>query len=95
MDEGKLSGPPADLMSPTVASEQLFDTENDPHEIVNLAASNKNEHRKALLRMRTALDTWIVETQDRGEFPEPDEIVAPFDKEMHDWFGTPAWYKKN
>jgi len=46
--------------------------------------------------MRTALDTWIVETQDRGEFPEPsDEIVAPFDKEMHDWFGTPAWYKKN
>jgi hypothetical protein len=45
--------------------------------------------------MRIALDTWIVETQDRGEFPEPDEIVAPFDKEMHDWFGTPDWYKKN
>jgi hypothetical protein len=45
--------------------------------------------------MRAALDTWIVETQDRGEFPEPNEIVAPFDKEMHDWFGTPAWYKKN
>jgi arylsulfatase A-like enzyme len=95
MEEGKLSGPPADLMSPTVTPEQLFDTENDPHEIVNLAASNKREHREALLRMRTALDTWIVETQDRGEFPEPNEIVAPFDKEMHDWFGTPAWYKKN
>jgi N-sulfoglucosamine sulfohydrolase len=95
MEAGKLSGAPADLMSPTVAPEQLFDTENDPHEIVNLAASNKHEHRKALIRMRTALDTWIVETQDRGQFPEPDEIVAPFEKEMHDWFGTPAWYKKN
>ena len=95
MEAGKLSGPPADLMSPTVAPEQLFDTENDPHEIVNLAASNKDEHREALLQMRIALDTWIVETQDRGEFPEPDEIVAPFDKEMHDWFGTPDWYKKN
>jgi hypothetical protein len=95
MEAGKLSGPPADLMSPTVAPEQLFDTENDPHEIVNLASSNKDEHREALLQMRTALDTWIVETQDRGEFPEPDEIVAPFDKEMHDWFGTPDWYKKN
>jgi hypothetical protein len=94
MEAGKLYGPPADLMSPTVAPEQLFDTEADPHEIVNLAASDKTEHQEALLRMRTALDTWIVETQDRGEFPEPSEIVAPFDKEMHDWFGTPAWYKR-
>ena len=80
-------------MSPTVAPEQLFDTETDPHEIKNLADSKKPEHRQALVRMRVALDTWIVETQDRGEFPEPEEIVAPFDKEMHDWFGTPAWYK--
>ena len=94
MAEGKLSGPPADLMSPNVAPEQLFDTEADPHEIKNLANSKKPEHRRALLAMRTALDTWIVETQDRGEFPEPEEIVAPFDKEMHDWFGTPDWYIK-
>ena len=94
MAEGKLSGPPADLMSPNVAPEQLFDTESDPHEIRNLADSKKPEHGRALLAMRTALDTWIVETQDRGEFPESDEIVAPFDKEMHDWFGTPDWYKK-
>lgn len=21
----------------------------------------------------------------------PPEVVAPFTKEMHDWFGTPAW----
>jgi hypothetical protein len=44
--------------------------------------------------MRAALATWIVETQDQGEFLEPDHIVAPFDKEMHEWFGTPAWYTK-
>ena len=93
MAEGKLSGPPADLMATQVAPEQLFDTETDPHEINNLATSKKPEHRKALLAMRTALDVWIVETQDRGEFPEPNEIVAPFDKEMHNWFGTPDWYK--
>jgi hypothetical protein len=43
--------------------------------------------------MRVALDTWIVETQDQGEFPESEEIVAPFEKEMHDWFGTPDWYE--
>jgi arylsulfatase A-like enzyme len=93
MAEGKLEGPPAELMSPTVAPEQLFDTFQDPHEINNLADSNKPEHREVLLQMRAALDTWIVETQDQGEFPEPEEIVAPFEKEMHDWFGTPDWYK--
>jgi len=95
MVAGKLTGPPADLMSPTVSPEQLFDTEADPHEINNLASSAKPEHRQALLQMRTALNTWIVETQDQGEFPEPAGVVAPFDKEMHDWFGTPEWYGKN
>ena len=92
MAEGKLQGAPAELMSPTVAPEQLFDTLRDPHEIHNLSESTKPEHREALMNMRSALDVWIVETQDRGEFPEPQEIVAPFDKEMHDWFGTPDWY---
>jgi arylsulfatase A-like enzyme len=94
MKEGKLKGPPADLMSPTVSPEQLFDIENDPHEINNLAHSKKTHHRQALLKMRTALDVWIVETQDRGEFLEPKHIVAPFEKEMHDWFGTPDWYQE-
>ena len=92
MAEGKLSGPAAALMSPNVAKEQLFDTLNDPHEIHNLADSSKPEHQEALSSMRTALAVWIVETQDQGEFPEPDEVVAPFEKEMHDWFGTPDWY---
>ena len=94
MVEGKLQGAPAELMSPNVAPEQLFDTQLDPHEIRNLSESSKPEHREALMRMRSALDVWIVETQDRGEFPEPQEIVAPFDKEMHDWFGTPDWYRR-
>ncbi|MHC4742266.1 MAG: sulfatase family protein, partial [Planctomycetota bacterium] len=48
MAEGKLTGPPADLMLPTVAPEQLFDTVNDPHEIHNLADSKEPEHREAL-----------------------------------------------
>ena len=91
MAEGKLTGPPAELMSPVVAAEQLFDTQADPHEIKNLAGSNKPEHRETLIRMRAALDTWIVETQDQGVFPEPQHIVKPFKKEMHDWFGTPDW----
>jgi hypothetical protein len=93
MKAGRLTGPPADLMSPTVAPEQLFDTEKDPHEIVNLAESNDPEHREVLIRMRAALSVWIVETQDQGVFPEPDHVVEPFEKEMHDWFGTPDWVR--
>ena len=94
MSQGRLTGPPAELMLPTVSPEQLFDTHNDPHEINNLADSKEMEHREALIRMRTALSVWMVETQDQGVFPEPEAVVAPFEKEMHDWFGTPDWYTK-
>lgn len=92
MAKGLLTGAPAALMNPRVAPEQLFDTWADPHEIKNLANSTEPEHREALIKMRTALSIWMVETQDQGEFPEPAEIVAPFEKEMHDWFGTPSWH---
>lgn len=89
---GKLEGPPADLMKP-FAREMLYDTQADPHENRNLAKSNDPRHRAALTAMRAALDTWIIETGDRGHIPEPPEVVAPFVKEMHNWFGTPKWYK--
>jgi len=90
---GKLTGAAAELMKP-FPKEQLYDTQNDPHEIHNLVRSDKPEHREALLRLRAALDTWMVETGDLGRLPEPLEVVAPFEKEMHDWFGTPQWYLK-
>jgi hypothetical protein len=93
--EGKLTGPALDLMKP-FPEEVLYDLEKDPFEINNLANSrqteHQTEHQEALIRLRAALDTWMVETGDLGEWPEPPEIVVPFEKEMHDWFGTPEWY---
>ena len=89
--EGRLSGPPLALMSPRSPVEELYDTQADPHEIVNLSASTQPEHREALLRFRAALDVWITETGDLGQRLEPLELIAPFVKEMHDWFGTPDW----
>lgn len=89
--EGKLTGPAAELMKP-FPEEQLYDTEADPHEIHNLAGSSDPKHREALVRLRAALDTWLVETGDLGRWPEPPEVVAPFEKEMDEWFGTPEWY---
>jgi arylsulfatase A-like enzyme len=91
--QGKLTGAAAELMEP-LPYEQLYDTEADPHEINNLIDSEHPEHQRALKAMQAALDNWIVVTGDRGEFPEPREIVAPFEQEMHDWFGTPEWAKE-
>ena len=89
--QGKLTGAAAALMEP-LPYEQLYDTEVDPHEIKDLVDSPDPEHQQILGEMRAALDQWILETGDRGEIPEPPEIVAPFEQEMHEWFGTPDWY---
>jgi hypothetical protein len=43
--------------------------------------------------MREALDKWIVDTGDLGGQFEPDSLVATFEAEMDEWFGTPEWYK--
>lgn len=93
--QGKLKGPPLALMAPRAPAEELYDTQIDPHEIDNLIDSPRQEHREALARLRAALDVWITETGDLGQRPEPPEVVAPFEKEMHDWFGTPAWYQRS
>ncbi|MEM7478067.1 MAG: sulfatase [Planctomycetota bacterium] len=85
---GELEGPPLDLMQP-FAEEMLFDTQEDPFELKNLADSGK--HRRVLNKMRAALDTWIAETGDLGAKLESEEVVSPFLKEMEDWFGTPPW----
>jgi hypothetical protein len=90
---GKLTGPPRELMERRGPSEELYDTQSDPHEIRNLIHSRRREHQEALARLRAALDTWISDTGDRGAVPEPPEVVAPFEREMHEWFGTPAWYR--
>lgn len=89
--QGRLSGPPLELMQRSGPCEELYDTQADPHEVKNLVDSQEPAHREALTRLRSALDTWIIETGDRGAIPEPAEVVAPFAAEMHQWFGTPAW----
>jgi N-sulfoglucosamine sulfohydrolase len=88
---GELKGPPLELMLRAGPCEELYDLATDPHEIRDLSASIDPEHKQALARLRAALDTWMIETGDRGHIAEPPEIVAPFTREMHEWFGTPSW----
>ena len=49
-------------------SEELYDLENDPHEIHNLA--EYKEYQAELKYHRKLLSGWIEETGDKGQFPE-------------------------
>jgi uncharacterized sulfatase len=69
---GRLNATQKLFMTPTKPQEELYDLDNDPYEIKNLAQSPT--HQEILQRMRAALDRWIVETQDLGEIPERELI---------------------
>ncbi|MBI1928580.1 sulfatase-like hydrolase/transferase [Candidatus Poribacteria bacterium] len=71
--EGKLEGPQQLLFRQCRPVEELYDLENDPYELHNLA--NAPEHRSTLIRMRKALDDWRNEYGDMGEISE-EQIVA-------------------
>ena len=58
-------------MAPDMPAEELFDMAADPHSMANLAASDQPEHQAALKRLRGALETWLIESDDQGRFPEP------------------------
>ena len=72
--EGQLSGVPALFYRETKPVEELFDTEADPHEVVNLA--DRPEHAERLKRMRAALERWQEDVGDSGLIPEP-LLVTP------------------
>jgi uncharacterized sulfatase len=56
-------------MSPSKPVEELYDVENDPHEIRNLAGDPR--HRQTLERLRGEHETWSLQTRDLALIPEP------------------------
>ena len=48
--------------------EELYDLEADPHQINNLITSP--EYAAELRRHRKILDSWVAETDDRGQYSE-------------------------
>lgn len=52
--------------------EELYDLEQDPYELTNLA--NKEELRDTLVQLRNLLDNWMEDTADLGRFPEKEMI---------------------
>jgi len=72
--EEKLTPVQAVLAAPTMPAEELYDLENDPHEINNLATSSR--HAEVLNRLRAVLEKWIEDTNDQGKTLEPPGLVA-------------------
>ncbi len=70
--EGKLAGASKLFFATTKPNEELYDTTVDPDEINNLASNPK--YKRTLMKMRGALDKWIIDTKDLGEFPETELI---------------------
>lgn len=66
--EGKLSALQDCFWSDQRPSEELYDLENDPHEIRNLAFEPK--YKNVLTNHREILIRWICETCDKGQYPE-------------------------
>ncbi|MFH5801014.1 sulfatase-like hydrolase/transferase [Haladaptatus sp. CMAA 1911] len=66
--EGTLENPAARLLSGGRPTEELYDLETDPHEIENLA--DDPAHSEILAELRTAMDDWLAEIDDRGHVDE-------------------------
>ena len=54
--------------SPKRVAEELYDLENDPHEINNLA--DDPTYLGTLKEHQQILQSWIKETDDMGQYPE-------------------------
>lgn len=69
---GQLTEAQAQWFRQTKPEHELFDTESDPHELVNLAADPA--YADKLSELSTELDTWLSGFDDKGMMPEPDLI---------------------
>jgi len=73
--DGELNEVQARFWSDERPAEELYDLQEDPHETNNLVHSYKREHAMELAKHRDILYRWIIETDDKGRFPESDEAL--------------------
>lgn len=68
-NSGKLNELQLRYYQPTRPPQELYDLENDPYEINNLA--NNPKYKSELKKMRSVLYSWMAEIKDPGLIPEP------------------------
>ncbi|MBN2128211.1 MAG: hypothetical protein JW741_01900, partial [Sedimentisphaerales bacterium] len=83
-EQGRLTPEQARFMAPTRPKEELYDLQEDPHELRNLV--DNPELKKVLDTHRAILDDWTQATGDRGETPEDPQVVAYWRDEMAKYY---------
>ncbi|TRX71762.1 sulfatase [Carboxylicivirga sp. M1479] len=69
---GELQGDAQYIFQNSLPYEELYDLENDPDEVNNLAQSP--EHKNKLIELRNALYQWQLAINDKGFIPEHDLV---------------------
>ncbi|RKY87206.1 arylsulfatase, partial [candidate division KSB1 bacterium] len=77
--QGKLKPEQARFMAPNRPEEELYDLQNDPFEINNLA--DRQEYSNVLTELRNKLKKWMETSKDQGEIPESAETLQYWKKE--------------
>jgi arylsulfatase A-like enzyme len=72
--QDKLNDTQALWLQPTKPEIEFYDTESDPDEVRNLAGSAA--HRPLIEKFGKLLDQWILDSDDKGRFPEAKESVS-------------------
>lgn len=100
--QGTLNETQRILLAERRPPEELYDTQSDPYEVVNLAQDP--QYAKELERLRGALDDWLTDVGDMGRIPESEMVqrwypggvqpqtACPVFIPIHDgnWGRTPA-----
>jgi arylsulfatase A-like enzyme len=66
--DGKLNDVQSQFFRAERPAEELYDLDNDPHELNNLAGVG--EYQDVRRKYESILDLWIDETDDQGQYPE-------------------------
>ena len=75
--QGELDGDASYIFMKTKEVEELYDLEEDPYEVKNVATNP--EYVDKLVELRNALSAWQIEIDDKGFLPE-NEIVKSFEE---------------
>ena len=77
--QGELDGDASYIFMKTKEVEELYDLQEDPYEVKNVATNP--EYADKLVELRNALSAWQIEIDDKGFLPE-NEIVKSFWPDM-------------